>query len=136
MIFDSAALSPQGGTNTRRTGSGEPSPLSNQTSLEIDHKLQKALCVAIEQLGMLWRFRRDLKRSAQIRADIGAVARWINFLIDQREYIAVEIIEQRPDLVELGGRSYARRAERVQRMATAKPAATRVRHHLLSGKHN
>ncbi len=104
MIFDSVVSSPGSGTNARRTGgSGEPSVLSNQTVLEIDHELQKAMYLAIEQLGMLWRFRCDLEQSPQMRADIRAVAQWINFLIDQRESIAVEISEQRPDLVELGG---------------------------------
>lgn len=60
MIFDSAALSPGCGADARRTArTGEPSILSTQTWLEVDHELQKAMYVGIEQLGMLWRFRHD-----------------------------------------------------------------------------
>ena len=113
MIFDSVALSPECGANARRTGgSGEPSILSTQTWFEVDHELQKAMYVAIEQLGMLWRFRHDPRQSAQIRADITVVAQWINFLIDQREHIAIEITEQRPDLVKLGGRVVCERCRK------------------------
>ena len=99
MIFDPFALSPGCGG-----GSGEPSILSNQTRLEVDHELQKAMYVAIEQLGMLRHFHHNPRHSRQIRADITAVAQWISFLIDQREHITIEITEQRPDLVKLGGR--------------------------------
>src|ERR1022692_4267361 len=78
--------------------------LLDQTSSEIDHELQKAVYVGIELLGMLRHFHHDPRQSAQIRAEITAVAQWINFLIDQREHIAIEMINQRPDLVKLGGR--------------------------------
>jgi hypothetical protein len=40
------------------------------------------------------------------------VAQWINFLIDQREHIAIEITEQRPDLVKLGGRVVCERCRK------------------------
>ena len=78
--------------------------LLDQTSSEIDHELQKAMYVGIELLGMLRHFHHDPRQSAQIRAEITAVAQWINFLIDQREHIAIEMTNQRPDLVKLGGR--------------------------------
>jgi len=77
---------------------------SNQTWLEVDPELQKAMFVATEQLGMLRHFHHDPRRSSQIRSDIAGVARWINFLIGQREHIAIEITNQRPDLVKLEGR--------------------------------
>jgi hypothetical protein len=105
MIFDSVELSLGCGANARRTGGfGEPSILSNQTWLEVDHQLQKAMYVTIEQLRMLRHFHHDPRQSPQIQADITAVAQWINFLIDQREHIAIEMTNQRPDLVKLGGR--------------------------------
>jgi hypothetical protein len=113
MIFDSVALSPGCGADARRTGgSGEPNILSNQTGLDVDHELQKAMYVAIEQLGMLRRFHRDPRQSPQIRADITAVAQWINFLFEQREHIVIEITEQRPDLVTLGGRVVCERCRK------------------------
>jgi hypothetical protein len=103
MILD--PTSPGCGASAWTTaGSGEPSILSNQPWLEVDHKLQKAMYVAMEQLQMLWRFYHDPRHSSQIRADITAVARWINFLLDQRDHIAIEITRQKPDLVKLGGR--------------------------------
>jgi|SRR5208282_1959409 hypothetical protein len=105
MTFDSSASSPGHGANARRTGeSGETSLFSNQTWRAVDHKLQKAMYVASEQLGMLRHIYHDPRQSPQIRAEITAVAQWINFLIDQREHIAIEITKQRPDLVKLGGR--------------------------------
>lgn len=98
-------ISPGGGAGaTTIAGSGEPSTLSNQTWLEVDQKLQKAMYVAMEQLKMLWHFHQDPRNSPQIRAEITAVARWINFLLDQRDHIAIEITKQKPDLVKLGGR--------------------------------
>lgn len=75
---------------------------SNQS--EVDHELQKAMYVSIEQLGMLRRLYRDPRQSPQIRADITAVTRWINFLIDQRQHIVIGIAELRPDVVNLGAR--------------------------------
>ena len=84
-------------------GCGEPT-LSSQTSLELDHELQKAMYVAIELLRMLGRFHRDPRRHLQIGADITAVAQWLSFLTAQREHMAIVTTEQRPDLVKLGGR--------------------------------
>jgi len=78
--------------------------VSNRTWLEVDHELQKAMYLAIELLKMLRRFHRDPRQSPPIRAEITAVAQWLNFLIEQREQIAVEPTEQRPDLVKLCGR--------------------------------
>src|ERR1035437_4190392 len=97
MSFDSHALSPGCGANAMRTGvSGEP--------LQVDHELQRALYVAIEQLGMLLRVRHDPRQSAQLRAEITAGAQWIDFLFDQREDIAISANERKPDLFKLGGR--------------------------------
>jgi len=105
MIHDSHALPPGSEANAKRTGgSNEPRLLSNQTWREVDQELQQALCIAIEQIGMLWRFHHDPRQSRQIRADITAVAQWIDFLFEQRECIAIEITGQRPDLVKLGAR--------------------------------
>src|ERR1019366_6440559 len=113
MTFDSHVSRPGRGASTRRIGGpGEPDLLPNRTWLEIDHELQKAMYVAIEQLGMLWHLHHDPRQSPQIRADITAVAQWINFLIDQREHIAIEITEQRPDLVKLGGRVVCERCRK------------------------
>jgi hypothetical protein len=101
MIFDAVGC----GANARRTGvSSETSILSNQSWSEVDHELQKAMYVAIEQLGMLRHLHHDPRQSPQIEVEITAVAQWINFLVDQREHIAIEITKQRPDLVKLGGR--------------------------------
>ena len=80
--------------------------------LELDHELQKAMYVAIELLRMLRRFHRDPRQYPQIRADITAVAQWINFLTEQREYIAIAATEQRPDLVKLGGRLVCERCRK------------------------
>lgn len=90
----------------------KPNISSNQTSSEIDHELQKAMFVGIELLGMLRHFHHDPRQSAQIRAEITAVAHWINFLLDQREHIAIEIDTQRPDLVKLGGRIVCERCRK------------------------
>src|SRR5450755_3233465 len=109
MISDSVGC----GANVSRTaGSGEPSTFSNQTWLEVDHELQKAMYVATEQLGMLRRFHHDPKQSPQIRADLTAVARWIVFLMDQREHTAIEITKQKPDLVKLVGRVVCERCRK------------------------
>ena len=86
--------------------------LLDQTSSEIDHELQKAVYVGIELLGMLRHFHHDPRQSAQIRAEITAVAHWINFLLDQREHIAIERDTQRPDLVKLGGRIVCERCRK------------------------
>jgi hypothetical protein len=72
--------------------------------LKVDCDLQKAIYVAIELLGMLRRLPHDSRQSPQIRADITAVARWINFLIDQRNHIAIDSTKLRPDLVKLEAR--------------------------------
>jgi hypothetical protein len=72
--------------------------------LEVDPELQKAMYVAIEQLGMLRCLHHDARQSPQIRADITAVARWINFLIDERKHVALEISERRSEGMKLGGR--------------------------------
>ena len=90
----------------------KPSVLSTQTWREVDYELQKAICVGIEQLGMLRHFHRDPRVSPQIRADITAVARWITFLIGQREQIAIENAEQRPDLMKLEGRVVCERCRK------------------------
>lgn len=113
MSFDSHVSRPGRGASTRRTGgAGEPDLLPNRTWLEIDHELQKAMYVAIEQLGMLRHFHHDPRQSPHIRADIMAVAQWINFLIDQREHIATEITEQRPDLVKIRARVVCERCRK------------------------
>lgn len=105
MSPDSVASSTTCGANAGRTGgSREAGVLSNLTWLKVDCDLQKAMYVAIELLGMLRRLYQDARQSPQIRADVTAVARWINFLIDQREDIATQISRQRPDLMKLEAR--------------------------------
>src|SRR5579864_200049 len=90
----------------------KPSISSNQNCSEIDRELQKSMYVGIELLGMLRHFHHDSKQSPQIRAEITAVAHWINFLLAQREHIAIEIDTQRPDLVKLGGRIVCERCRK------------------------
>ncbi len=58
--------------------------------------------IATELLGMLRRLHHDPRQSPPIQADVTAVARWINFLMDQREQIAIEIAEPRSEAVKLG----------------------------------
>jgi hypothetical protein len=60
--------------------------------------------VASELLKMLRCLHRDPRQSPQVRAEITAVAQWLNFLLEQHEQIAVEPTEQALDLVKLGGR--------------------------------
>jgi hypothetical protein len=111
MILD--PLSPGCGASARRTGGSiEPGILSNQSWSEVDHELQKAMYVAIEQLGMLRHLHHDPRQSPQIEVEITAVAQWINFLADQREHIAIEITKQRPDLVKFGGRVVCERCRK------------------------
>src|ERR1022692_4806114 len=90
----------------------KPSIWSNQTSSEVDHELQKTMYVGIELLGMLRHFHHDPRQSSRIRADITAVAQWINFLINQREHIAIEMAKQKPDVVKLGGRIVCERCRK------------------------
>jgi hypothetical protein len=105
MSPDSVASSTTCGANARRTGaSRETGVLSDLTWLKVDFDLQKVMYVAIELLGMLRWLHHDARQSPQIRADITAVARWINFLMDQREHIACEIAEPRPEVAKLKGR--------------------------------
>lgn len=93
---------------------------SNQ--LEVDHELQKAMYVAIEQLGMLRRLHHDPRQSPQIRAEITAVTRWINFLIDQREHIVIGIAELRPDVVNLGARFLCGRCRKSAKDNNGRPS--------------
>jgi len=90
----------------------KPSISSNQTWPDVDHELQKAMYVGLELVGMLRHLPRDRRHSSQIQADITAVAHWINFLLAQREHIAIEIDTQRPDLVKLGGRIVCERCRK------------------------
>jgi hypothetical protein len=89
-----------------------PSSWSNQPWSEVDHELQKAMYIAMEQLGMLRHFHNDRRHSAQIRADITALAQWIDFLINQREHMAIEIATLRPDIVKLEGRIVCERCRK------------------------
>jgi hypothetical protein len=95
---------PGAGTNDgRAAGSGGPRSLANQILSEIDCELQKAMYWATELLIMLLRFHDDRRQCLQIRAEVTAVVHWMAFLTAQRER-AVEIAEQRADLVKFGAR--------------------------------
>jgi len=77
---------------------------SSSSTSEIDHELQKAMLVVIEQLTMLRHLHRDARQASQIRADITAAAQWIDFLSDQQAHDAIEVGTQQPELVKLGAR--------------------------------
>jgi hypothetical protein len=95
---------PGAGTNDRRAaGSGGPRSLANQTLSEIDCELQKTMYRATELLKMLRRFHHDPPQSDRIRAEITAVAQWIEFLSAQRLH-TMATVEQRPDVVKFGAR--------------------------------
>jgi hypothetical protein len=89
-----------------------PSNWSNQPWSEVDHELQKAMYMAMEQLGMLRHLHIDRRHSPQIRADITALAQWIDFLINQREHMAIEIATLRPNVVKLEGRIVCERCRK------------------------
>jgi hypothetical protein len=97
----------------------KPTTSLNQTSLEVDHELQKAMYVGIQQLGMLRRFHHDPRESRRIRTDITAVAHWIEFLVSQRELIAFEITDPTPDLVKLEGRVVCEKCRKNARYTSA-----------------
>src|SRR5438128_2325049 len=64
-------------------------------------KLQKANYIAGELLIALHRFHRDPRQYRCVRAEIIAIAYWMNFLLEECEQIVAQTAEQRPDLIKL-----------------------------------
>src|SRR5206468_12862013 len=67
-----------------------------QRHRRLSYMLQQADCLAGELLLMLRRFHRNPRHCRRVRAEIIAVAQWMNFLTEECEYIITETAERRP----------------------------------------
>ena len=72
-----------------------------QRHRRLSYMLQQADCLAGELLLMLRRLHRNPRHCRRVRAEIVAVAQWMNFLTEECEYIVTETAERRPDGVTL-----------------------------------
>jgi len=66
--------------------------------------LQRANYIAGELLITLHHFHRDPRQHRQVRAEITAIAYWMNFFLEECEQIVAQTAEPRPDLIKLSSR--------------------------------
>ena len=110
-----------------------------QRHRRLSYMLQQADCLAGELLLMLRRLHRNPRHCRQVRAEIVAVAQWMNFLTEECEYIITETAERRPDGVTLSWGVLCKGAERKpppQHAAAGEQMPTNICNQILAGEHN
>src|SRR5439155_25233573 len=101
-----------------------------QRHRRLSYMLQQADCLAWELLLMLRRFDCNPRHRRQVRAEIIAVAQWMNFLTEECEYIVTETAERRPDGVTLSWGVLCKRCREKSASATHRRGRTNAYEHL------
>lgn len=72
--------------------------------LNVDDRIQKALHIATELLGIFRHLQFDPRHSLWIRAEIEGVTKWLIFLIGEAEQIGTGVSQQQPKVLKLATR--------------------------------
>jgi hypothetical protein len=102
-----------------------------QRHRRLSYMLQQAGYVAGELLLMLRRrFHRNPRHYRRVRAEIIAIAQWMNFLAEECEYIVTETAERRPDGVKLSWGVLCKGCREKTASATRRRGRTNAYEHL------